>query len=178
MSDRADFSSKGEEILDFFDAYGVLRHEHLEKFFPDSKKIVGYLIKNKRLYKSPDGIYISSERGSRPDKCLISALGVLADVFDKVKSHTMATAPIQISFITHNGDYFEVIYVGYGMEAMVTAAFETQQNATKQDKDYTDNTKRMVIIEDTGQMDRLQIPKTMRFALVQPNGSLTYYKGS
>ena len=109
MSDRAEFNKKGEEILDFLDAYGVLRNEHIEKFFPGSKKIVSYLIKNQRLHISPDGTYISTDQDPRPDRCLTAALGVLADIFEKVQSHAKATAPVQVSFITHSGDYYEII---------------------------------------------------------------------
>jgi hypothetical protein len=97
---------------------------------------------------------------------------VLSDVFEKVQSHTKATAPVQISFITHSGDDYEIIYVGYGMEAMVTATLDVKN----QPSDRT--VKRMVIVEDKSQMKRLQLPGTTRFALVQPDGSLSYFKGS
>ena len=176
MSDRAEFNKMGEEILNFLDAYGMLKADYIEKFFPDSKKIVNYLVKTQRLHKSPDEIYISVDSGCRPDKCLIAALGVLADVFGKVKSHAKAMAPVQISFLAHSGDFYEIIYVGYGMEAMVTAFYETQIAAEKRGKERTDNAKRMVIVEHTDQMERLPIPGIVRFALIQPDGSLTYYK--
>ena len=176
MSDRTDFNKKGEEILEFLDAYDALRYEDLEKFFPRSNKIVSYLIKNQRLYKSPDGIYISTEQDSRPDKCMVAALGVLADIFEKVQSHARATTPAQISFITHSGDYYEIVYVGYGMEAMVAAS--SQITAKQRSKAYADTTKRIVIVENKSQMMRHQIPGITRFALVQPDGSLSYFKGS
>ena len=176
MSDRADFNKMGEEILNFLDAYGMLKAEHVEKFFPGSKKVVSYLVKTQRIHKSLDEIYISVDQDSHPDKCLIAALGVLADVFEKVKSHAKAMAPVQISFLAHNGDFYEIIYVGYGMESMVTAFYETQIAAEKRGKERTDNAKRMVIVEHTEQMERLPIQGIVRFALIQPDGSLIYYK--
>jgi len=175
MSERTEFNKQGEEILDFLDGYGVLRLEHFEKFFPRSNKIIGYLVKNQRLYKSHDGAYVSTDQAFRPDKCLIAALGVLADIVGKVQSHTRATAPAQISFITRSNDYYEIIYVGYGMEAMVKASFETQLAAKGRDNNHADTTKRIIIVEDISQMDRLRLPGTMRYALVQPDGSLSYY---
>jgi len=178
MSARTEFNKKGEEILDFVDAYGILRCEHLEKIFPGSKKIVGYLTKHQRLHKSSDGAYISSDPGLQPDKCIAAALGVLADIIDKVQSHTRAAAPSQISFVSHSGDYYEIIYVEYGMEALVTACLETQLAAKQQSKDYSNTIKRMVIVESKSQMTRLQIPGIVRFALVLPDGSLSYFKGS
>jgi len=183
MTERTDFAKKGEVILDFLDTYGAVKYEHLEKFFPYSKKIINYLLKNQRLHKSPDRIYISADENHRPDKCLIAALSVLVDVLEKVQSHARATAPVQISFITYSGDYYEIVYVGYGMEVMVSAFFETQLVARQRQKDNngfadTDTAKRIVIVENKNQMERLQIPRIARFALIQPKGSLSYFKGS
>jgi hypothetical protein len=178
VTERAEFIRKCEEILDFFDIYNALRHEYIEKFFPGSKKTLNYLLKNRRLYKSDDGILISTVPDPPSDKCLLAALGVLADIFEKVQGHVKATAPAQISFTTHSGDYYEIIYVGYGMEAMVSAFFETQLAEKKQSSIYNDTAKLMVIVEDKNQMTRLQMPRITRFALVQPDGSLSYFKGS
>lgn len=179
MNERADFNKKAEEILYFIDAYGMVKHEHLEKLFPGSKKVVNYLLKNRRLYKSADGIYIGTINNyntATPDKYMTSALNVLVDVFDKVQTHTKAAAPSQISFITHSGDYYEIIYVEYGMETMIISAYGTQLVLGKLPKSYA--IKRIVIVEDKNQMFRLHIPGIAHFALVQPDGSLSYFKGS
>jgi hypothetical protein len=177
MSGRIEFNKKCEEILDFVDAYGVLRYEHIEKFYPGSKKVVSYLIKNQRLHKSADGAYISTGQDPRPDKSLIAALGVLADVLEKVQAHARATLPAHVSFITHNDDYYEIIYVGYGMEVMTVASFKAQLAAKHRPAGCADTVKRIVIVEDKSQMERLQIPGISRFALIQPDGSLSYFKG-
>ena len=179
MSGRADFNTKSEEILGFFDTYETLRCCQLDKFFPGSRKNIDYLIKNKRLYKSAGGAYLSNDENPNPDKSLIAALGVLGDVMDKIKTHSKATAPVQISFIANNNDFYEIVYVALGIEAMVMAAFDVQQGAKQarqQMKGYLDTTKRIVIVEDKSQMERLQIPGTVRYALVAPDGSLSYYK--
>jgi len=112
---------------------------------------------------------------------MLAALSVLADIFEKVKSHARATAPVQISFVTYSGEYYEIVYVGYGMEVMITASFNAQlatMQRSREYRDYADTTKRMVIVEDKSQMTRLQIPGITRFALIQPDGSLSYFKGS
>jgi len=178
LNTKADFIRQGEKILDFIDIYGAVRIEHLEKFFPDRKKVVNYLIKHQRLHQSLDGVYVSTYPTTRPDKCLIAALGVLADVLDKVESHTKSISPAQISFITHTNDFYEIIYVSYGMETMVNVFFENQIANKRKDGFNSVNVKRIVIIEDIKQMERLYIPQTTRFALVSPNGSLTYFRGS
>jgi len=177
MHDRAEFNRTGEEILDFVDTYGALKLEHIEKLFPRSSKIVSYLLKNRRLHKSNDGIYISVLHDVTPDRNLSAAFGVLADILEKVQSHTKAATPAHISFVTHSGDYYEILYVGYGMEAMISASYNTQITTGQQPCGST-NVKRIAIIEDKNQMTRLQIPGIVRFALVQPDGSLSYFNGS
>jgi len=178
MNKTNEFRIKAEEILDFIETYGVLKCVHLEKFFPSSKKNFDYLIKNKRLFKTDDGLYICANQDLRPDKTIIAAVSVLGDVLEKVKFHSKAMSPAQVSFITSDGDFYEIIYVGHGMEAMITATFETQLAVRKRDDTYADTTKRMIIVEDKNQMQRLHIPGTTRYALIHPDGSLTYHKRS
>jgi hypothetical protein len=170
MFDRPEFIKKSEEILEFLDTYGVLRYEYLKKIFPWSDKVVHYLLKKQRIFKILGGDYISTDKNPRIDKCLIAALGVLVDLSTKVQSHARATAPAQISFTTHAGDYYEIVYVAQDMEAMVTTLFKKQDGA--------DITKRIVIVEDKNQMERLQLPEVASFALVNPNGCLSYFKRS
>ena len=173
---RTEFNDQTQVVLDFMETYRVLKPAQLEKFFPDAEKIVGYLVRHERLFRTADKIYISADDDPRPDKTLLAALGVLGDIFEKVQKHSKGVPPVQISFLTYNNEYYEIIYVSHGMEAMVTASFEAQLAAKMRDKKNIYTTKRMVIVEDAGQMDRLDIPGTMRYALVQPNGSLTYHK--
>ena len=180
MNERIEFNRKSEEILDFVDIYGVMRCCQLDKFFPANRKNIDYLIKSKRLYVSSDGIYVGSiediRHGIRPDKAMIAALRVLADVIEKVKAHSRAAPPVQISFLTHSGDYYEIIYVTYGMEAMIAAAFGIMQSASQQRAGHADTTKRIIIVEDERQMRRLRMPGVVRFALVGPDERLTYYR--
>lgn len=178
MNSNADFIKHGEKILDFLDNYGAVRLEHIEKFFPSSKKIIAYLIKDKRLHNGSDGAYISSDPMSLPDKRLNAALGVVTDVYDKVKSYAKGAEPTQISFVTHAGDYYEIIYVSCGMETMVAATLEAQVTARTQGNNNDCNVKRIIIIEDKSQMDMLQISYTTSFALVSPDGGFNYFKRS
>jgi len=175
---RPQFNETAETILGFMDAYRVLKYSQLEKFFPEAEKVVEYLIRCERLYMSANNAYISVEEEPKPDKALLAALGVLGDIFEKVQKHAKAVPPVQISFLTNSNEYYEIIYVAHGMEALVTASFEAQLAAKKRDKKHLYITKRMVIVEDINQMERLNIPGTMRYALVLPDGSLSYYKGS
>jgi len=188
INHRASFTRKAEEVLDFLDLYDGIRQKHLEKFFPDSKKVVAYLIKRERLHISLDGLYISTYHKYSPDKALVTSLSVLGDVFEKVKSHTRAQYPVQISFSTHSGDFYEIVYVNHGLDALVAASFEFQHNLREQERtrgdlginlgSYPYTTKRLVIVENEAHMERLKIPSIVKFAVVSPDGELTYYKGN
>lgn len=169
MDERTDFIRKCEEILNFFDIYAVMRHEYFEKFFPDAKTQLKYLLKNRRLHESPCGVYIGTDEEISPDKCMVAALSVLADVLEKVKTHARATPPAQISFVTHSGDFYEIVYAAYGMEAYLNVFLRPET-------DSSEEIKRMVIIESQQQLTRLLVPGVTRFALIQPNGSLSYFK--
>jgi len=105
-------------------------------------------------------------------------LGVLADVIEKVQGHVIAAAPVQISFITHSNEYYEIIYVGLGMEAMVAASFEMLLAAKRQSSNYMCATKLIVIIEDKRQMTKLRFQGITLLALIQPDGSFSYFNGS
>ena len=173
---RPEFKERAEAVLDFMDTYEVVTSNQLNKFFPGDEKAIDYLIRCGKLHISTDESQISNDSEPRLNKPLIAALGILADIFEKVQAHARAAPPVQISFLTHNNDYYEIIYVGYGLEAMVTASFEARNTAKVREKGHIYPTKRMVIVEDINQMERLLIPGTVRFAHVQPDGRLVYYK--
>jgi len=173
---RAEFNQKANEILGFVDIYGVLRISHLEKFFPGSYKAVEHLLKSGRLCRVADELHVSADNTISLNKAMLAALSVLSDVFDKVKSHAKATQPAQISFLTWGGDYYEIVYAGNGTEANATACFTSPPSASHPIR-YPDTAKRIVIIEDKNQMQRLRIPGTTRFALIQSDGSLVYFRG-
>ena len=58
------------------------------------------------------------------------------------------------------------------MESMIIAAYELHQKTEA----YTDTIKRIVIVEDKSQMDKLRILGAVRFALIETDGRLSYYK--
>ena len=177
MVNRPEFNARAEAVLSFMDTYGVLKTSSLEKFLPGSEKVVSYLVKHRRLFFNIDKTYLGTNEKPVPEKILSAALGVLGDIFEKVQTHGRAVPPVQISFLTRNNEYYEIVYVSLGMEAMVTAIFETRLAAYTQGEKCYHTTKRMVIVECKSQMDRLDIPGTMRYALVRPDGGITYYRG-
>ena len=174
----ADFKMhEAEEVLDFIESCDVVRADQLSKLYPNYNisKITKYLVGRKRIHMSSDGQFINSTQVGttdepRPDKALIATLGVLGDLMSKVRQHTKAPPPAQISFLSHNGELFEIVYVGYGLEAMVSNMFNRSQPTSSEE------VKRIIVIEDTSQAAKVKakIPNIMRFALVLPSGGYEY----
>jgi len=159
-------------VLDLIDTCNAVGREQLPRIFPDSncEKIISYLLKRKRVHLSKDGTYLHSThigKGDmpRPDKALIAALNVLGDIRGKVQTYTKAIQPAQVAFISTSGDYYEICYVTYGLEAIVASMFGNSGEA-----------KRIVIIEDMGQAEKIKgkIPGLMRFARIIPEGGFEY----
>ena len=172
---------EAEAILDLVEFCNVVKIEQIPKIFPNSncEKILNFLLKRQRIHISEDKTYIHSTqigRGDvpRPDKALIAALGVLGDIIGKVQTYTKSIPPAQLSFLSHSGDFFEICYVKYGMEAMTVSMFNSHNTGNSQKKASV--TKRIVIIEDATQIDELKgkIPGIARFAIVLADGGFKY----
>ena len=167
MQGREEFNKLGNDIMDTMDVYGVMAQTQLERMFPGSDKVLSYLTKNKRLNTSVDGLYLGQDETVVPNKARIAAINVLLDVLSKTKYHTVGTLPIQIIFTTVSGDYYEIVYVEQGKEAIVAAMFKSLgiEHGTEE------HTKRIAIIEDIRQVEKVKtdIPNIVRFALAKGN---------
>ena len=168
MRGRDDFNKKGNAIMDTMDMYGMMKRSQLEAMFPGHEKIINYLIKNKRLLPLVGGAYIGQDETAEPNKYLITTIGVLIDVISKVTYHTTGNFPVQVIFTTIGGDYYEIIYAEQGNEALIAAAFKTQGV----EHGIHDTTKRLVIIEDMAQIEKVKcaIPNIVRFVLANDDG--------
>jgi len=178
----ADFKvSEAEAVLDFIESCDMVKIEQLTKLYPEYNidKITRFLINRKRVHMSSDGEYlhgtpVGTTDEPRPNKALIATLGVLSDVMSKVKFHAKAPPPAQISFLAHSGELYEIVYVGYGLEAMVSSMYGSLQNVNPEE------VRRIVVLEDKSQIEKIKerIPNIMRFALVKPNGGYDYLNPS
>jgi len=174
MKARKEFIQMATTILDIMDAYGVMMRTQLELMFPDGIKEIAYLIKNKRLFLSEDKKYLSPDETIEPCKPLVAAINVLLNVISKVSFHTVGKLPAQIIFVTHNGDYYEIIYVEQGKEPIIASIYSNEALG----RAGVDTTaKRLVIVEDKAQIQKIKgvIPNILRFAVLKSCGSFDFY---
>jgi len=169
-----------ETFLDFIDACDMVKISQLTKLFPNLgegklEKMKRNLLRGKRVHISKCGQYLHSTQigttdDPRPDRALTVALGVLGDLMPKVQYHHRAVAPAQVYFTTHSGGVFEIVYVGFGSEAMVFGMFKNLQ------KDDSEEIKRIVVIDDYGQIAKIKerIPGIWRFALIKQDDIFEY----
>ena len=172
MRNRENFNKQCNAILDIMDIYEVMKRTHLDAMFPSHEREISYLVKNKRLCFLFDGVYLGQNETAQPDKHLMAAVDVLINVFSKVTHHSTGTFPVQVLFTTTSGDYYEIVYVEQGKEALVSAAFKAQGV----DNSTADATKRLVIIEDITQAAKVKaaIPNISRFALLDGDGFMYF----
>jgi len=169
-----------DRFLDFIETCDMVKINQLPKLFTDFsvekiEKMKRSLLKRKRIHLSKCGEYLHSTQigttnDPRPDKALTVALGVLGDLMPKVQYFHKAAPPAQIYFITHNGGVFEIIYVEYGNEALVSGMVKSMLNNDSED------VKRIIIIDDSGQIAKMKnrIPNIWRFALVKQGDAFEY----
>lgn len=174
MRSREEFNIKCNDILNTMDVYGVMRQTQLDAIFPDQKKAISYLVRNKRLYHLADGSYLGHDQTAQPNKLLIAAISTLVDVISKVTYHTIGSFPVQIMFTTVNGDYYEIVYVEQGKESLIASAFKS----LGVQHGINDTTKRVAIIEDITQIEKTcaAVPNIIRFALVSDDGFMYFNK--
>jgi len=171
---REMFSNRNKEILNFVAKYGgCVKKSHIETVFKRSSKNIQFLQKHKRLHDVGNDI-LSNTLKLEPNKGMIAALTVLCAAIDGVVSHATANFPALISFLSKSGGVYEILYARHGNETgiLVDMNVSTQKNVKKSSQTLV---KRIVILDDASQMETVNIPDTMRFAVIQPDGELAYY---
>jgi len=177
MDRKEEFRNLIERIVDFVsDSGGVMLQAHVWRIFPEAmQKHINYLIKHRRLYEIEDGKMIADAPDAKPKRPAIAATGVLCDFIDKMDDYTFCEYPAQMNLIAKNGDILEILYVKYNDEAGIQASIAMQdKNMAKEMKGYV-APKRIAVLEDPVQAERLNIPSILRFATMEPDGKMTYF---
>lgn len=80
--------------------------------------------------------------------------------------HTVGEFPAAILCFA-NGELYEIVPIPQGKEAMICQLLRQPQK---------DTGKRIVVVEDTAQIEVLDIPQTAGFCTVAEDGTVSYYK--
>lgn len=91
---------------------------------------------------------------------------VLLDFIDRVEFHSTSDFPVKLLFFSA-GDVYEVVYVAAGQEPLITQALRQCRQG---------ESRRIVLVEDAGQIPLLSFPDISGFCTVEPDGKVSYYK--
>ena len=98
---------------------------------------------------------------------MIAAIWVLTDFIDRADYHSSTDFPLKLIFIA-DGELYEVIYVEPGNETLIEHALAQQTD---------DAEKRIVIVESSEQIPRLNIPDVTAYCTVDMDtGAIQYFK--
>ena len=89
----------------------------------------------------------------------------LLDFIEKVEYHSPDDTPVKLVFFA-DGEVYEVVYISPDKEAMLQHVLTTED----------DSGRRLVIIEEEAQMQRLHIPHTAAYCMVDQSGCVQYFR--
>lgn len=124
------------------------------------------LEKNGRIIFDRDtGILFCSGESTR-NVAVIAAFWVLLDFLPEVTYHTVSEFPVTLTFYTQS-DCYEVIHVPEEKEILMNHALSAWEQ---------DTSRRLVIVEQAGQIPLLRFPGIAAFCMIMPDGQVQYYQ--
>jgi hypothetical protein len=162
------YSREATELLRVITIYKSVTLEQVLRLYPGKREktrtILKNLVRQGRAAQDADGIVTAAETGDAPDTEMIAAFWVLLDFIDRAEYHTAGEFPVKICFFA-DAEIYEIIYVRYGQEALVSHALHGD-----------DPPRRIVIVADTAQIESVNISNTSGYCTVAGDGEITYYK--
>ena len=165
------YQREAAEMLHNISLYPGLTEEQLFRFFPEkeatAKVLLSHMLKEGRIFYSKNGRYYANrEAQNGADKDLSRCVWVLLDFIDQVEYHTVGEFPAAILCFA-NGELYEIVPIPQGKETMICQLLRRPQK---------DTGKRIVVVEDTSQIELLDIPQAAGFCTVAEDGAVSYYK--
>ncbi len=172
MKTREQFYNREmEEILRDITSYHCILRYQIYRLYPYKKPdvidgMLDHLVRQRRIvYDKARDMYLDSI-GSSSDIGTLTALWVLAEFADEAEYHSPADFPIKLMFFS-NGETYEVIFVPSGNEGLIEQALALFEKECG---------RRIVIVEDAAQIQRLNIKNAAAYCTVSGTGEIKYYK--
>lgn len=164
------YGKEATEILGYITTYHCIHRKHLLRIYPEKERqvdnLLKYLLRQGRIYTSPETADIFFDNPvCSIDKEILAALWVYSDFADRAEYHSVGEFPVKILFFA-DATAFDIIYVPEGRETLVNCA------AAQLD----DESKRLITVENVEQIDKLDIPNTAAYCLVNlQSGEIQYF---
>lgn len=172
MKTRADiYGQEASELLREISMYPGLSGQQLVRFHPGKedkvRNLLAYLQRQGRTALAETGGYFPQGEHTRAaDAGLIRSVWVLLDFIDRVEFHSPSDFPVKLLFFSA-GSMYEVVYVAAGQETLIAQALRQYRQG---------ESRRIVLVEDAGQIPLLDFPDISGFCTVEPDGKVCYYK--
>ena len=163
------YGQEAAGLLRNITAYHCIRHDQLLRLYPGKEGVIEnllrYLVRQQRIFYNTDRDCYGDVPDCREDKELTAALWVLLDFIEKVEYHSPDDTPVKLVFFA-DGEAYEVVYISPDKETMMQHVLTTED----------DSGRRLVIIEEEAQMQRLHIPHTAAYCMVDQSGCVQYFR--
>ncbi len=164
------YGREAAELLRLISSYHCVMRDQLVRMFPGKESklnnLINHLLRQGRIFSNPEraDVFFDSP-DTEYDSDMISAIWICCDFAERVEYHCAGDYPVKLSFFS-DGELYDVIVIPKGKEALVNCAIEVSE----------DDGKRIVVLEDIGQAEQINVPNIAAFCLVdQITGKTEYY---
>ena len=151
--------------------YPGLSENQLCRFHPGKeekvKTLLSHLQKQGRIEMDESSRFLPKGGfTSNVDLSMVKAVWVLLDFIDRVEYHSAHDFPVKIVFFAADEE-FEIIYVPYGKEGLVSQTMRMRQEVFP---------RRIVLVDEPSQISSLDFPGISAFCTVAEDGRVSYFK--
>ena len=166
------YGNEASSLLRDIAMYRTLTEEQICRLYPGKgavvKNLLVHLARQGRVYRNPGNGRVSAtaECDAQADSGLLAAVWVLIDFIEKAECHYAGDFPVKVGFFSE-GEMYEIVHVPYGREALMNHALADKNG---------DMARRIVLVDQPGQIGAISIPNTAGYCSVEPGGAVRYYK--
>lgn len=173
MKTRAEiYGQEAMELLRIISMYPGLALNQLCRFFPGKEtrvvaNLLAHLERQGRIVRDSSSCYFSyGAEKNGTDRGLRLAVWVLLDFLEQAEYHAPGDFPAKLLFFARS-ELYEIVWVADGQEVLVNHVLG--QNSRT-------DCRRIVLVEEPGQIERLHIPGASGYCTVTEDGQIHYYK--
>ena len=165
------YRQEAASLLRDVTTYHCAKGEQLKRFYPGKEEkiehLLNYLVKQGRIfYRSEKDTYYDLP-DMETDLEMIAALWVLADFGDKYEYHSTDAYPSKIVFFA-DGETYEIVYVPRDKIGLILHAMGMRND--------NDCGKKILIVEDSSQIDEIELEDAIFCTVDMITGEVQYYK--
>ena len=165
------YRREAAEILRDITTYHYILHEQLLRLYPKKKRdvidnLLTYLVRQGRIFYDSDRDWYHDGTEANVDAEMLAAIWVLVDFIERTEYHSATDFPVKLLFFAE-GETYDVVYISPDKEVLLEQALL---------KSGEENGKRILIVENTEQVEHLYIADVVAYCTVSEAGEIRYYK--